>query len=225
MKVGIITFPGSNCNWDIFHILQDFFQPQVTQVEMLWHERHFDPAERYDLLVLPGGFSYGDYLRVGAIARFAPIMQDLRAHAAAGRAVLGICNGFQILCEAGFLPGALLRNKHLRHICKDVTLRGNTANRFAHNLQANVSYSIPISHSEGNYYVDADTLSVMQDKEQIVFHYQEKPNPNGSVADIAAVSDEDMRILGMMPHPERAVDPLIGGSDGKAILQSILNAL
>ena len=178
---------------------------------------------KYELLILPGGFSYGDYLRAGAIARFAPIIDSLRSHIASGRAVLGICNGFQILCEAGFLPGALLPNRDLKHICRDVILSANPNNLFASYLESKDNYTIPISHSEGNYYAEKEELEKMEGQNQIVFRYQS--NPNGSLADIAAISDPTMRILGMMPHPERAVDTLTGKTDGKAILQSILNAL
>ena len=223
MKVGIITFPGSNCNWDIYHILHDYFPSHITQVDMLWYADSFSNGDKYDLLVLPGGFSYGDYLRPGAIACFTPLMKELRIHAKAGRSVLGICNGFQILCEAGFLPGALLRNKNLKHICKDVTLRTNTQNAFANSLNKNTVYQIPISHSDGNYYAESDTLKKLKDKNQIVFRYTE--NPNGSCADIAGISNENMHIIGMMPHPERAVEPLTGRTDGRAIFQSIFNAL
>ena len=220
MKVGVIRFPGSNCDRDIFRVLRDSF---ALQVKILSHRISIE--EKYELLVLPGGFSYGDYLRAGAIACFAPIIESLRSHIAQGRAVLGICNGFQILCEAGFLPGALLPNRKLRHICRDVNLSANPNNLFASYLENKSRYSIPISHSEGNYYAEKAEWEKMEERNQVVFRYQEKENPNGSLANIAGISDPTMRILGMMPHPERAVGPLTGKTDGKAILQSILNAL
>ncbi|MCR9144472.1 MAG: phosphoribosylformylglycinamidine synthase subunit PurQ [bacterium] len=233
MKAGIITFPGSNCDRDMQYVLENFFQAQVS---MLWHREAV--TENFDLIVVPGGFSYGDYLRAGAIARVAPAMQSLVEHVKRGGAALGICNGFQILCEAGLLPGALIRNQSLKHICKDVELDWNPANPFAADLAANGAgrrYRIPVSHSDGNYRVDPDVLKEMQDREQIAFRYVE--NPNGSIESIAGVSDSGGRVLGMMPHPERATDPLtttldpaIGGdasadaahTDGHAILKSLL---
>ena len=220
MKVGVIRFPGSNCDRDIFRVLRDSF---ALQVSILSHRVSIE--EKYELLILPGGFSYGDYLRAGAIACFTPIMDSLRSHIANGRAVLGICNGFQILCEAGFLPGALLPNRELKHICRDVILSANPNNIFASHLESKAHYRIPISHSEGNYYASQEEWKKMEEQNQVVFRYQSKDNPNGSLADIAGISDPKMRILGMMPHPERAVDSLVGKIDGKAILQSILNAL
>ena len=226
MKVGVITFPGSNCDWDIFLIMRDFFR---VPIQMLSYRESLQ--KNYDLLILPGGFSYGDYLRAGAIARFAPIMKNLQQHVKRGAAVLGICNGFQILCEAGLLPGALIRNLGLKHICRTVELKANPNNRFTASLSARRTYKIPISHSEGNYYIPTESYKAMQDRGQITFTYSD--NPNGSIGDIAGVTDTTMRILGMMPHPERAVDPLSGSAnnasnpslDGKIVLESILNAI
>ncbi len=230
MRAGIITFPGSNCDRDMQYVLAKFFH---ADVQMLWHRDAIEGS--FDLLVVPGGFSYGDYLRAGAIARVAPAMRDLGEHVKRGGAALGICNGFQILCEAGLLPGALIRNQSLKHICKDVELRFNPENPFAADLKnegpTDRVYRIPVSHSDGNYRVAPDVLKAMQDREQIAFRYID--NPNGSVADIAGVSDESGRVLGMMPHPERATDPVTTNyssagsdtpdkSDGHAILKSLL---
>ncbi len=220
MKAGVIRFPGSNCDQDIAHVLHRFFE--VT-VDILWYREHIE--KKYELLVLPGGFSYGDYLRSGAIARFAPAMESLRAHFARGGAVLGICNGFQILCEAAFLPGILMQNNTLKHICRRVLIKANLQNPFAVSLDKQEAYALSISHRAGNYYVDDATHRALEDQGQIVFRY-EGENPNGSVGAIAGLSDSSARILGMMPHPERCVDPaLSGGLDGRAILQSILNAV
>lgn len=218
MKIGVIRFPGSNCDRDILRVLRDSFS---IEAKIIRHSMRIE--EKYELLILPGGFSYGDYLRAGAIAPFAPVIDSLRSHAARGGAVLGICNGFQILCEAGFLPGALLPNRDLKHICRDMVLSVNPNNLFASCLESGVHYTLPISHSQGNYYAEEEEWKKMEEQNQIVFRYQ--TNPNGSLANIAAVSDPTMRILGMMPHPERAVEALTGKTDGKAILQSILNAL
>ncbi|MCB1326178.1 MAG: phosphoribosylformylglycinamidine synthase subunit PurQ [Spirochaetales bacterium] len=215
MRIGVITFPGSNCDQDILRTLKEQFQ---AEAEMLWHRDSI--AGGFDLLVVPGGFSYGDYLRAGAIARFAPAMNSLLDHVRRGGPALGICNGFQILCEAGLLPGALIRNAGLKHICKNVTIRANTNNRFLSALPAGREYSIPISHSDGNYRIEPDELARIQDQNQIAFTYN--GNPNGSVADIAGVTDREHRVLGMMPHPERAVNPLLGGVDGRPLLECIL---
>ena len=218
MKVGIIRFPGSNCDSDIFTILTEFFHLKVS---MLWYRQAI--PDSYELLVLPGGFSYGDYLRPGAIASFAPAMTSLQEHVKKGRGVLGICNGFQILCEAKLLPGTLVSNRSLKHICCKVSLKANLNNRFAKKLKADHDYGIPISHSDGNYYISEEGRQRLEEQNQIVFQYRD--NPNGSIADIAGISDPKMRVLGMMPHPERAVDPLTGGVDGKAVIESILNAI
>lgn len=230
MKAGIITFPGSNCDRDMQYVLETFFQ---AKVDMLWHRESIQDS--YDLIVVPGGFSYGDYLRTGAIARVAPAMQSLVEHVKRGGAAFGICNGFQILCEAGLLPGALIRNQSLKHICKDVELKFNPANPFTQDLAggANRIYRIPVSHGDGNYRVDPEILKSMQDNNQIAFQYVE--NPNGSIESIAGISDSAGRVLGMMPHPERATDPAtttIRGpkgaehtrseTDGYAILKSML---
>ncbi len=215
-RAGIITFPGSNCDHDMEQTLARFFD---ADADILWHNSKIE--ERYDLLVVPGGFSYGDYLRAGAIARFAPAMTSLKEHVDQGRPVLGICNGFQILCEAGILPGVLIRNTSLKHIARDVGLTTRT-NRLK-GLDSDRIYSIPVSHSEGNYRNTPDGIKELQDRDQIAFSYSE--NPNGSMEDIAGIFSESGKILGMMPHPERASDPINGDTDGKELLDSILNAI
>ena len=217
-KIGVITFPGSNCDQDVVDVFQNFFP---SQTDLLWHENTIQ--DKYDFLAVPGGFTYGDYLRAGALAHFAPAMVSLKEHVAAGRPVVGICNGFQILCESGLLPGALIRNHKLKHICKDVALKTNTNNNFTKNLDAKRSYIMPVSHSEGNYRAEPDTIKEMEDNNQIVFEYEE--NINGSVRNIAGVTDKNHRVLGMMPHPDRAADPVTGGTDGKLLLESFLATL
>lgn len=215
MKAGVITFPGSNCDRDMQTILRNFFQ---VDAELLWHGDTI--SQKYDLLILPGGFSYGDYLRTGAIARFAPAMKSVIEHAKRGGPVLGVCNGFQILCEAGLLPGALMRNITLKHICKDVPLRAKKT-AFTADLGTETLW-IPVSHGDGNYQAPPDTLKELEDNGQVAFEYLE--NINGSVDNIAGITDKAGRVIGMMPHPERAVDPLTGGTDGRKILESILHA-
>ncbi|MCB1166724.1 MAG: phosphoribosylformylglycinamidine synthase subunit PurQ [Leptospiraceae bacterium] len=214
MKAGVITFPGSNCDRDIQTILRDFFS---VPTDMLWHGDSIQSS--YDLLVVPGGFSYGDYLRAGAIARFAPAMRDLLNHASRGGPVLGICNGFQILCEAQLLPGALIRNENLKHVCRDVSLRANPGNQVFGKIADELS--IPVSHGEGNYRADQETLARLNGENLVAFRYLD--NPNGSLEDIAGITSPDGRIIGMMPHPERATDPANGKIQGKVILESILN--
>jgi len=214
-RVGIITFPGSNCDHDIEYVLSEFFHVQTT---MLWHANVI--RESYNLLVVPGGFSYGDYLRAGAIARFAPAMSSLKEHARLGRPVLGICNGFQILCESGLLPGALIRNVNLKHICRTVEIKTFSSNPITKHLKKE-SYKIPVSHSDGNFRISDDGLKELQDNNQIVFRYTD--NPNGSVFDIAGISSKKNKILGMMPHPERVIDPLNGSTEGFDIINSVLS--
>ncbi len=221
MKVGVLQFPGSNCDKDIINILELHFK---LKTELIWYKEQI--TSKFDLLILPGGFSFGDYLRAGALAHISPAMQSLKQHLNWGGAVVGICNGFQILCEAGYLPGALMKNITLKHICKKVKLKTNSKNNFTSSLENDIDYILPISHGDGNYYVDSETLKSMQDKNQIAYTYID--NPNGSVGDIAGISSPDMRILGLMPHPERAIEAITSGgfgNYGKAILQSILNAV
>ena len=213
MKAGVLTFPGSNCDHDILDVLARFFQ---ADARLLWHGDRIEGE--YDLLIIPGGFSYGDYLRSGAIARFSPAMMDVVRHAGAGRPLVGICNGFQILCEAHLLPGALIRNVSLKHICRDVTLRAETGTPFTRDLDHARQYVIPVSHGDGNFRADDDTLRRIEGEGQVAFRYLD--NPNGSVNDIAGLVNEAGNVLGMMPHPERAVDPLTGGTDGAALLRA-----
>ncbi len=214
-KIGILTFPGSNCDHDIYTVLRDFY---AARVSFLWHGNAV--TEPFDMLVVPGGFSYGDYLRPGAIARFSPAMKSLVDFAKKGGPVIGICNGFQILCEAGLLPGALIRNENLKHICKTVKIISQGKNRFTRNLSPGDQFSIPISHGDGNYRISEKDADIMEENNQIVFRYGE--NPNGSVRSIAGVTNREQNVLGMMPHPERAVDPLTGDTDGRKILESFL---
>ncbi|MCE9598317.1 MAG: phosphoribosylformylglycinamidine synthase subunit PurQ [Spirochaetia bacterium] len=216
MKAGVVTFPGSNCDRDMYNVLRDFFS---IETKMLWHADLI--TESFDLLVIPGGFSYGDYLRTGAIARFAPAMKSVQEHANRGGTVIGICNGFQILCEAGMLPGALIRNITLKHIAKDVQLLP-LKTTFTSSLDSTAVLTIPVSHGEGNFRADSDTIKSLEDNHQIAFKYTE--NVNGSLNNIAGVVNQKGNVLGMMPHPERAVDPATGGTDGRKIMESILNA-
>lgn len=225
MKAAVIVFPGSNCDSDCFNVLRDVVKQPV---EYVWHKERALP--QVDLVVLPGGFSYGDYLRTGAIARFSPVMESIRQHAALGRPVIGICNGFQILLEAGFLPGAMLRNESLSFVCKHVWLRvENAGTRFTSKMRRNEILRIPIAHGEGNYHCDDDTLKRLQDEERIIFRYASEQgdlgddyNPNGSRDHIAGILNEEGNILGMMPHPERASETLLASEDGKKIWESLL---
>ena len=225
MKAAVIVFPGSNCDTDCFHALRDVMKQQV---EFIWHKEKILP--RVDLMVIPGGFSYGDYLRTGAIARFSPVMEAVKKHAEEGRFVAGICNGFQILLEAGLLPGAMLRNKSLSFICKPVWLRvENGATPFTENMKDGELLQIPIAHGEGNYYCDDDTLKRLQDNDQIVFRYSSSEgkladefNPNGSRDHIAGIVNGKGNVLGMMPHPERASEEMLSMTDGKKIWESLL---
>lgn len=215
-KAGVITFPGSNCDRDIQYILETFFH---IPTKIIWHNNTFNEND-FNLIVLPGGFSYGDYLRCGAIARFSKAMKSLYEYVKKDKPVLGICNGFQILCEAKFLPGALIRNINLLHIAKDVPLVKGNCEFFDHLTGI---YYIPVSHSEGNYVADEDTLKELEDEQRIAFYYKE--NPNGSRNNIAGILSKNKKILGMMPHPERATDPINGKTDGYIILKTILEHL
>jgi len=225
MKAAVIVFPGSNCDTDCFHSLRDIMK---MEVEFVWHKEGSLP--RVDLVVLPGGFSYGDYLRTGAIARFSSVMQAVGRHAAEGRYVIGICNGFQILLEAGLLPGAMLRNKTLNFICKHVSLRTETADSvFTRNIKKGEILNIPIAHGEGNYYCDDETLKRLNGEARVAFRYVSPQgaggpqfNPNGSRDDIAGILNEKRNVLGMMPHPERASEGMLASVDGKKIWESLL---
>ncbi|AGK52097.1 phosphoribosylformylglycinamidine synthase subunit PurQ [Bacillus sp. 1NLA3E] len=216
MKFAVIVFPGSNCDVDMYSAIKDELG---SDVEYVWHaEKDLD---RFDAILLPGGFSYGDYLRCGAIARFSNIMNEIKKAAEAGKPVLGVCNGFQILLEAGLLPGALRRNESLKFICRPVDLKVENNNTlFSNEYEQGEIISVPVAHGEGNYYCDEETLKKMQENNQIVFTYVD--NPNGSLENIAGIINERGNVLGMMPHPERAVDELLGGADGLKVFKSIV---
>lgn len=219
MKFGIIVFPGSNCDIDCYHVLKDVLKKDV---EYVWHDE--ESLAQFDCIVLPGGFSYGDYLRCGAVAQFSKAMEQVRLHAEKGKLVIGICNGFQILTEAGLLPGALVRNKNLKFICDTVSLQvENVETPFTNLCKDKEILDIPIAHGEGNYVVDEETLEKMKKNNQIIFTY--KDNPNGSILNIAGVCNENKNVFGLMPHPERASEALLGNSDGLVIFKSIINYL
>ena len=228
MKFGIIVFPGSNCDHDCEYAVQTVAGQSAA---MLWHES--SDLQGCDAIIVPGGFAYGDYLRTGAIARFAPIMASVRHFAARGGLVIGICNGFQILCEAGLLPGALLRNAGLKYICKQVHIRVETTDSpFTHALKPGEVLEIPIGHMEGNYFCDETTLAELKRDQRIVFRYSTPAgdvtaaaNPNGSIENIAGICNEGRNVLGMMPHPDRSSEALLGSSDGLKIFRSMASAL
>jgi phosphoribosylformylglycinamidine synthase subunit PurQ / glutaminase len=225
VKFGIVTFPGSNCDEDAYvAVTQALGAPAVR----LWHKDH--DLQGADVVILPGGFSYGDYLRAGAIARFSPIMREVIAHANRGGPVLGICNGFQILCEAHLLPGALLRNASLQFVSEAVTLRVETADtRYTNRYEVGQQLRIPVAHGDGRFTIDADGLRALEDAGQVVFRYCDREgavtpqaNPNGSLDNIAGIINAGGNVLGMMPHPERAVDARLGSTDGLALFESLL---
>ena len=226
MKSAVIVFPGSNCDRDAREVLAATGLNPV----MVWHRDHALPA--VDVVVVPGGFSYGDYLRSGAMAAHSPIMQEVKKHAEKGGRVLGICNGFQILTEAGLLPGILMRNKHLKFVCREVGLRvETTATPFTGKYTKGAVLNVPVAHHDGNYFADAATLKILQDNDQIVFRYcdtkgdvTDAANPNGSLSNIAGICNAKRNVLGMMPHPERHSEALLGGVDGKALFASLLAA-
>jgi phosphoribosylformylglycinamidine synthase len=216
VKFAVIVFPGSNCDIDMYHAIKDELGEEV---EYVWHDT--ESLEEYDGILLPGGFSYGDYLRCGAIARFSNVMKEVVKAAEAGKPVLGVCNGFQILLEAGLLPGAMKRNESLKFICRPVELKVvNNETMFSNVYEKDEVIMVPIAHGEGNYYCDEETLAALKKNNQIVFTYES--NPNGSLVDIAGIVNEKGNVLGMMPHPERAVDELLGGADGLKLFQSIV---
>ena len=224
MKFGVVTFPGSNGDYDAFQAVAERLGEQVVY---LWHKSH--DLQGADVVILPGGFSYGDYLRAGAIARFSPIMQEVTAHAAAGGPVVGFCNGFQIACEAGLLPGALLRNNSLQFVCAQVPVRVEAMNRFTSGYDAGQVLTLPIAHGDGRYTADSETLDRLDGEGQVAFRYVTSAgeldpawNPNGSARAIAGVTNAAGNVLGMMPHPERAVDPLVSTGDGLALFESLL---
>jgi len=228
MKFGVIIFPGSNCDHDAHWTIQHVARQPVT---FLWHESH--ELENCDVVIVPGGFAYGDYLRTGAIARFSPVMDSVRKFAASGGLVLGICNGFQILCESGLLPGALMRNVGLKYVCKPVQVRvENAETPFTSACTRGQVLTIPIGHMEGNYFCDDATLRDLQRKNRIVFRYcscsgeiTSAANPNGSLDNIAGICSTGGNVLGMMPHPERAAEPELGCTDGIRVFESLVGAM
>jgi phosphoribosylformylglycinamidine synthase len=228
MKFGVLVFPGSNCDHDTFHVIAEVAHQPVT---FLWHDS--DDLGGVDAVLVPGGFAYGDYLRTGAIARFSPVMQAVKRFAADGGPVLGICNGFQILTEAGLLPGALMRNAGLKYICKQVHLRVETSDSpFTNQLTRGEVLEIPIGHMEGNYFCDESTLATLRRDERVAFRYATpegeitpEANPNGSLDNIAGILNEGRNVLGMMPHPDRSSEALLGSADGFKIFESLVGAL
>ncbi|MGF7041519.1 phosphoribosylformylglycinamidine synthase subunit PurQ [Mucilaginibacter lappiensis] len=226
MKFGVVIFPGSNCDEDIIYVLEKIMGQQVVR---LWHKDH--DLQGVDFVVLPGGFSFGDYLRSGAISRFSPIMQEVIQFAAKGGYVMGICNGFQILAEAGLLDGALLHNENRKFICRNIYLKPQTTKSLlTAQLVQEQAYKIPIAHGEGNYFADADVVKALNDNEQVLFRYCDEAgnivaeaNPNGSLENIAGICNANRNVFGLMPHPERAADSLLANEDGLAIFESILS--
>jgi phosphoribosylformylglycinamidine synthase subunit PurQ / glutaminase len=228
MKFGVIVFPGSNCDHDAYHVISKHVGQPVSFV---WH-RETD-LSAYDALILPGGFSYGDYLRVGALASFSPVMKSVKEFAARGGLVLGICNGFQILCEAGLLPGALMRNRDLHFRCEHVNVRVETADTpFTNELRRGDVLRLPIAHADGNYTCDEETLSELRREDRIVLRYcdaggraTDEANPNGSLDNIAGICNRARNVVGMMPHPERACEDLLGSTDGRGVFRSLAGTL
>lgn len=226
MRFGVITFPGSNCDHDMLYVLGTIMGQEV---ESLWHKDK--DLKGCDFIILPGGFSYGDYLRSGAIARFSPIMEKVMEHANNGGYVMGICNGFQILCESGLLPGALLHNNNQKFICKNVYIKAESKDAIVtKHVPKNKALKIPIAHGEGRYYADEKTLKLLNQNDQVLFRYcdesgnvTEESNPNGSLENIAGICNAAKNVFGMMPHPERAADEVLKNTDGKIIFESILN--
>jgi len=228
MRFGIVVFPGTNCDRDCWHVVKRVLN---CDAEFVWHEER--DVSRFDCIILPGGFSYGDYLRVGAVARFSPVMESVRDFAEKGGLVIGICNGFQILVEAGLLPGALVRNKTTHFICKFVNLRVENADTpFTNQCKVGQVLRIPIAHNDGRFFCDEEILKRLERNGQIIFRYctpegeiTEEANPNGSIENIAGIVNERGNVLGMMPHPERASEKLLGSEDGLLIWRSILSTL
>ena len=228
MKFGVVVFPGSNCDHDAYHALgQVLHQP----VEFLWHQS--EQIAGFDAIVLPGGFAYGDYLRTGAIARFSPVMRGVEKFARTGGLVLGICNGFQILCEAGLLPGVLTRNAGLRFVCRQVFVRvENTETPFTGEAKSGQVLKMPIAHAEGNYFCDEATLAELERNRQIVFRYttpegheEAAANPNSSLANIAGICNRERNVMGLMPHPDRSVEAALGSTDGLVVFRSLIQSL
>ncbi|HUR00150.1 MAG TPA: phosphoribosylformylglycinamidine synthase subunit PurQ [Gemmatimonadaceae bacterium] len=225
MKFGIVTFPGSNCDYDAYHAVTEILAEEAVY---LWHKDH--DLQGADVIVLPGGFSYGDYLRAGAIARFSPIMNEVIAHAKTGAPVIAICNGFQIACEAGLLPGALMRNSHLQFVSAPVYLKvENDESMFTHLYRRGEVLRMPVAHGDGRYFAAPKELNDLESEGRVIFRYADAngnisadANPNGSERNIAGIVNEGGNVLGMMPHPERACSPLLGSDDGVRLLESIL---
>jgi phosphoribosylformylglycinamidine synthase len=228
MKFGVLVFPGSNCDHDTYNVIENLVEQPVT---FLWHAS--EDLQGCDAILVPGGFAYGDYLRTGAIAKFAPVMQSVIKFANSGGLVFGICNGFQILCESGLLPGALMRNANQHYICKQVHLRTETADSpFTHGIKRGHVLQMPIGHMEGNYFCDADTLAKLKAEDRIAFRYATPAgeitpaaNPNGSLENIAGVLSEGRNVLGMMPHPDRSSESLLGSADGLLLFRSLVESL
>jgi phosphoribosylformylglycinamidine synthase len=228
MKFGVVVFPGSNCDHDAWYALGEVLHQPV---EFLWHQS--EDVNRFDAILLPGGFSYGDYLRTGAIARFSPVMRAVEKFAQSGGLVLGICNGFQILCEAGLLPGVLQRNAGMKFICRQVHVRvESTDTPFTGAADPGQVLQIPIAHGDGNYFCDEATLDELQRNDQIIFRYstpdgraEQSANPNGSLASIAGICNRERNVVGLMPHPERAVEAALGSADGQVIFRSLIESL
>ncbi|HTH83621.1 MAG TPA: phosphoribosylformylglycinamidine synthase subunit PurQ [Mucilaginibacter sp.] len=228
MKFGVVIFPGSNCDEDIIHVLDKIMGQQVVR---LWHKDH--DLQGADFIILPGGFSFGDYLRSGAIARFSPIMQEVIQFAARGGYVMGICNGFQILTEAGLLEGALLHNNNRKFICRNIYMKPQTTQSLiTAQIDPQRALKIPVAHGEGNYFAEADVLKRLNDNDQVLFRYCDEAgnvtadaNPNGSIENIAGICNDGRNVFGFMPHPERAADPILANEDGLAIFESILSMI
>ncbi len=228
MKFGVIVFPGSNCDHDAYHVISKHVGQPVS---FFWHKE--TDLNDYDAVIIPGGFSYGDYLRAGALARFSPVMASVKQFAAGGRFVLGICNGFQLLAEAGLLPGALIRNRDLHFICQHIHVRVETSDTpFTGELKRGRVLRLPVAHAEGNYVCDDATLAGLEREDRIVFRYcdaagnvTDAANPNGSRANIAGICNRERNVLGLMPHPERACEDLLGSSDGRDIFRSLTQTL
>lgn len=219
VRAGVVVFPGSNCDHDIYNVMKNIMN---TDTKFLWHKEG-SIGDR-NLIILPGGFSYGDYLRCGAIAKFSPLMSDVIRFAGKGGVVIGICNGFQVLCETGLLPGVLLRNENLKFICKTVTLKvENNKSIFTGEYKIKEEINIPVAHGEGNFYCDDETLTELIGNNQILFRYTE--NPNGSVDNIAGIQNLRRNVFGMMPHPERASDEILGNTDGERFFKSVVESI
>ena len=226
MKFGVVVFPGSNCDEDMVYVLRNIMKQEV---EKLWHKEH--SLKGCDFIVLPGGFSYGDHLRSGAIAQLSPIMQEVKEFAAKGGFVFGVCNGFQILCESQLLPGALLHNTHHQFVCKNVFIKAETDETIiTSSLKIGAPVKIPVAHGEGRFYADEKTLAAIENNNQVIFRYcdengyvTEESNPNGALNNIAGICNEARNVFGMMPHPERAADAVLGNTDGLEIFKSMLN--